>query len=243
MGGGKQRRAMERNAAAQERIAGTQERTSARFLEQGEEDRAFQREQYERILPVAEGLTSQFDPTRYAELERPDVSAGIRRDYSDETADIEQNKNRALAVAEDYYTSSGLGRTGIRGQGMAGIVRGSLSDRGGARRRMQNRLTDESLNKYQDALSRRDREAALGVAGANIMAGQQGVFDPTRSNQLGAGTLAGAAGTQGSAAQTSYQASRIPTTGSIIGGIAGGALSLAAPGAGGLKGIWKGGRT
>ena len=243
MGGGRQRRAMDRNAASQERIAGTQERSSTRFFDQAEADRAFQKEQYEKIDPFAQNLIGQFDPSGYANLERPDVSAGIRRDYSDETADIEQNKNRALAMAEDYYTSSGLGRTGIRGQGMAGIVRGSLSDRGGARRRMQNRLTDESLNKYQDALNRRDREASLGVAGANIMAGQQGVFNPATSERLGTGSLSGAARTQGGAAQTSYQASRIPGWGSIAGGIAGKALGFAAPGAGGLKGIWKGGNT
>ena len=241
MGGGKQRRAMERNARASERIAATQERNSQRFLDQGEADRAFQKEQFEKVDPFSQSLIGQFDPSGYANLERPDVSAGIRRDYSDETADIEQNKNRALATAEDYYTSSGLSRTGIRGQGMAGIVRGSLSDRGGARRRMQNRLTDESLNKYRDALGRRDREAALGVAGANIMAGQQGVFNPATSERLGTGSLTSAVGSRGSASRTHYQASQIPGVGSIIGGVAGGALGMATPG-GGLKSIWKGGK-
>ena len=110
MGSGKQKKSMERQGVAQERISETQERLGGKFIEQGDEDRAREQELFEMIRPYAEKLMGLGDPSKYGDLERPDVTGTIRRDYSDELADITQSKNRALADAEGFYTSSGLSK-------------------------------------------------------------------------------------------------------------------------------------
>lgn len=229
MGSGKQKSAMERQARAQERISQTQERLSGKFIEQGDADRAREQELFEMIRPYAEGLTKLFDPAKYEDLERPDVTGQIRRDYADERADITQNKNRALADAEGFYTSSGLRRSGSMGAGLAGIARGALSDQGSARRRMQGRLTDESLSGYYDQLTRRGEDVNIGLQGINALQGQQAVFNPQRGYGFGSGNLGGAAGTRRGAAGTYEASAKLPSVWSKVGGVAGAAAGMVKP--------------
>lgn len=227
--GGSSKRAVTRQGEAQERISETQERLGQEFLDQSKTERARQEELFKQIQPFAQQLMGIYQPGNFEGVERPDISAQIRRDYSDELTDIETSKNRAIAEAEGFATSSGLARSGIRGVGLARVARGALEDRGGARRTMQQRLTDESLGQYYDKRAERGEDISASVAGGNILAGQQGVFNPQGLYGLGAGQYGGAAQTRRGAAQTHQAASRIPGIWSKVGGIAGAGLSLANP--------------
>ncbi len=229
MGSGKQKKAMEEQARAQSRIAQTQENLSGKFIEQGDADRAREDELFEMIRPYAEGLMSLSDPSKYGDIERPDVTGTIRRDYADELADITQSKNRALADAEGFYTSSGLRRSGSMGAGLAGIARGALSDRGSARRRMQGRLTDESLAGYYDKLSRRGEDINIGLQGANVLSGQQAVFNPQRGYGTGSANLGAAGSTRGAAASTYEASAKLPSVWSKVGGVLGAGASMVKP--------------
>lgn len=242
MGSGKQKRAMETQARAQERIAATQERLGSKFIEQGDEDRVREQELFEMIRPYAQGLMELGDPAKYGDMERPDVTGMIRRDYADERADITQSKNRALAEAEGFYTSSGLRRSGSMGAGLASIARGAMSDQGSARRRMQGRLTDESLAGYYDKLTRRGEDVNIGLQGANVLRGQQAVFNPQRGYGTGSGNIGAAGGTRGAAARTYEASAKLPSVWSKVGGVVGAGLSIANPATaagGGLRQVVK----
>lgn len=242
MGGGEEKKRLREDAATQRRYADIYERQANEQAQIAREDREFQQGLFDRISPFAEGLINQFDPEQFQGLERPDMMSKIRRDYNAEIADALQGRNRALADSEDFYTSSGMGRTGQRGMSAGAIYSMGNRASGDAFRRMKDRESQEMLDSYYDKVDRGNERAQLGVAGTNILAGQQGVFNPQSSWAGARGSMAGASGATGAGSQTTYQASQIPSTWSKIGGAAMGLAGTALGGpaaAGGLSGIWR----
>lgn len=262
MGQNRQRNAMLSNARSQERIAGTQERTAAEQAEFGREDREYQQQIRDELSPFADLLMGVFDPDKvygegseFPDIERPDFTGMVRRDYFDDLDAIEQGQNRNVARAEETLTASGLARSGIRTGGLGAIMRGGEADRSLARRNMQSRMEGESRDSYADsrdwALRRHADKRSLGseranlaISGANIKSGQQATFSP---QPWFAGSGAGynsSVGSLGNASSTRYSAAQLPTNWSVAGGIAGSALGAASgfAGGGGLSSVWRGGR-
>ena len=256
MGNGARKRQIDADAASQRRIADTQERVANESLENSREDRELQKQIFfENIAPIAEKLIGTFDPSAYdslsfPDIQRPDFKGQIRRDYYDDIAGIEQAKNSAVAQAEDYYTSSGLGRTGIRTGGLGSIARGAGADQSLARRNMQarNEMEDRdayadsrelSLLRHADSRSANSERLNAGIAGANIMAGQQGTFNAPQWFSMGQGGYGAASGGYGNAAGTTQRAASIPGIGSTIAGFSGGMLGAALGNPGGLSSIWR----
>ena len=232
MGGAKSEKdAMTRQAAAQERVAGTQERLGNEQIAQSKEDRAFQKMVYEKLGPYAEKLIGTFDPAARQDLVRPDQTPQIRRDYFDNLAAIEQAKHTNIAGYEDVMTSSGMGGSGLRSAGVGSILRGAGQEQATARRDMQARRSEEGLAGYYDKVDRSNENAQLGLAGVNVLAGQQGVFNPAQSVYAAQGGLNMAGAGYGGAAQTTYNKAQLPGAWSKIGAIAGAGLGIA-------KNIW-----
>lgn len=178
----------------------------------------------------------------FQDIARPDLSGQIRRDYAGNLADIQQDVNTGIGSSEDYYTSIGLGRSGMRGMGFGNVVRGGDIARAQARQTEQGRLTDEQLQAYNDALRRRGMDINARLQGANVLTGQQSVFNPYADASLAGSSLSGATGGRSAAGAGFYNASQIPGTLSkvlsAIGGVAGAAMPMF--GAGGMFG--QGGR-
>lgn len=239
---------MRRNAASQERIARTQEDLAKAQIERGDEDRALSKEMFEQIRPVAEMMLQGFDPeqvygnaTPFPDIQRPDFTGMIRNDYADDRAAIDAGKNQSLAQLSDHMTATGMSRMGISGLGIGSIMRGAEGDQSLARRNMQSRLEGEARDAYADsrdlALMKHSDQRALGdqraqiaTAGANIMSGQQATFNPGQWYNSGMSGYNAAGGLQGGAAQTRYNAARLPGALQTIGGLAGGIAGSAIPG-------------
>lgn len=240
MGRKKEADRIREQADAQARIAGTQENLAGKFVGYADEDRARQAELYGRVSPVAERLTS--DP--FAGLARPDLSEAYGRYYADEKAGIQEQQNKSLADVAEYAGGSGAARTGAGGLGLGAIFRGADRARTEARRGYQENLTKERLAGYEDELNRRKLNVDAAVTGADILEGQQRQFDPARTAAIGMGGLSQAVGSRGAATGGYETSARMPGRFSWLGGLAGGALNLAAnavlPGAG-LRNIWRGG--
>lgn len=242
MGGNSQKRAIEQNAATQRRIADEDIARSREQTQIAREDREFQRSLFEQIRPFAESLVGTFDPEEYSKLTRPDMSSLIRRQYGDEIAENMRNRNRALAESEDFYTAGGLGRSGMRGMSAGSIYAQGNRVAGDAYRRMQDRLSQEDLDAYYDARDRANERAQLGLSGVNVMAGQQGVFDPNVAYRGSTASSQAASSGLGQSSQGYYRSSQIPSGWSRAIGAATG-LGMAALGnPSGLKNIWSGGR-
>ena len=250
MGARKQKKALESTARSQERFADIFESLGdANIAEAGERD-ARQEEIWQKyILPTAEKFLGSFDTegfdTPFPTIERPDFTGGIRRDYHDDLASIEADKNRAGAEANDYMTASGLTRSGAHGGAIGSIMRGADMDRSSARRNMQGRLEGESrdayadqrelaLLKHGDTRAQSGERAQLGLAGANIMSGQQATFNPIPFQSLGSGNYGRGLGSLEAAGDSRYRAGQLPGTFSTIAGAAG-----AVAGGGGLSRLWK----
>lgn len=234
-----QSEAQARIAAAQEGMAGTQAALGRKYSEQSDADRAFQQMIFEKIRPMGEGLVS--GQTGYGDIARPDVSGQIKRNYAQQLADIQGNVNRDVAGSEDYATSMGLGRSGIRGMGFGAAMRGGDVARTAARGAEQEQLTGEQLAGYEDTMRRRGLDINTRLQGANVLAGQQAVFNPAVSASLGesaysgaGGSLAGGTASRGAAAGGFHAASQMPSPfakiAGTVAGVAGAALG--APGFG-----------
>jgi len=261
MGGGAQREAIRRNAEAQERIANTQTRLGDEQIQTGREDRAFQKELFDRIAPFAESLIGTFnaddygDGSPFPDIQRPDFSANIRRDYADDLAGIEAGKNKSVGNALETLSASGLSRSGIATGGLGAIMRGSEADRSLARRTMQDRLEMENRDAYADSRDlalmehgdtrgRESERANLATAGANILAGQQGTFSPQPWYAGGGSSYNAATGSLGNASGARFNSTQIPGAWSQIGGAVGAGLGAAGTLAsgGGLSSVWRGRR-
>jgi hypothetical protein len=246
----KEKDIVKEQAAAQARIAGTQEAVGGQFLGYSAEDRARQIAAGGQISDVAGRLTA--DPyAGMARPARPDMTPAFGRQYADEQAAIEADKRRSLGDVADYMAGSGAARTGSAGSGMGAVFRGADVARTGARRTLQERQTGEKtaqfedeVARYQDELARTGAGLEAGVQGANILERQQTIMDPTRTAAVGTTNLAQATASRGAAAQSQESAARMPGRWSWLGGLAGGALNLAAnaaaPGSSGLRNIWRG---
>jgi hypothetical protein len=221
-----------RIAESQEALANTQSGLGQKYVGQGDTERALQQDVYGQLSPLAASLMA----SPYAGIQRPDISAQIRRDYASNLANIQNDVNRNIAASEDYYTSMGLGRSGMRGMGFGGAVAGGQAATQAARQAEQQALTGEQLARYQDILQRKGLDIGAAMQGAGILRGQQDVFNPYASAQLGesayAGAgreLAGATGSRGTAIGGFRTASQMPSTWSRIAGIAGGVLGALGP--------------
>jgi hypothetical protein len=191
-------------------------------------------------------MLGMFDPNDPGYAARPDISPQIRRDYMDDLAGIEQGKHRNVADYEDFATAGGLSRSGTRGAGLGQIVRGAQEETGTARRNYQQRLTDESLARIEDARRVAGMKANLATAGANVAQGQQATFNPAPYFSMGSGNVDQSANTLGQSSQGYYQSGSLPSKWSTVGGIVGQGLgmasNLAGPGGGlkGMRNIWSG---
>lgn len=240
---------IKRQAEAQARAAETQERIANRFFEYSDADRARQQALAERISPVAERFINE---NPFATMRRPartDLTGTYRRGYADELAGIQADEGRALATSADYARGSGAARTGATGMGLGAVFRGSDAARTGARRGFQENLVAETVAQDADRLAGYEEEKErtglglnLALQGANLLGGQQAVFDPGRSASVGTSNLAQSVGSRGASADTFRTSATLPGRYSWLGGLAGGALNLASnavlPGAG-LSNIWR----
>lgn len=263
MGAGKEKKEIQRNSASQRGISEHQQQIGDEQLGIGRENLDTQKSILDMLTPYIEQMVSTFDPTEYnaqfPDIQRPDMSGQIRRDYMGGLADIEQQKNRNIADYEDYATAGGLSRSGNRGAGLGAIVRGAQEQTGTAREDYQRNLRDEELARYQDSrdLALRKIEDArrmagmktqAAVAGANIAQGQQAVFNPTPYMSMGSNNIDQGANTLSQSSQGYYQSGRLPSAWSTVGGIVGQGLGMATNAAsmgsgGGLKSIrniWSG---
>lgn len=228
----KDRNAVRQQAEAETRIATTQEELAKRSAGESDLDRAFREKLFNLIQPTATTMMSK----PFSGIERPDLSPQIRRQTADELAGIQGDVNKGIAGSEDYFSSMGMGRSGARGMGFGSVVRGGDIARSTARRGMDTALNAEQLAKYEDTLARRGMDISAGTAGANILQGQQGMFDPYRSAGLAQTALQGATGTRGQAIGGFEAASRMPSPFSRVLGAAGGALGAISP-MGGFYGV------
>lgn len=237
-------------AEAQARTAATQEAIANRFFDYSDADRARQQALFERISPIAERFMTE-DP--YATMKRPartDLTGTYGRNYADELAGIQTDENRAMATAADYATGSGAARTGAGGLGLGAAFRGADVARTGARRGYQENLVGETvaqdvdkLAAYEEEKERKGLGLNLALQGANVLQGQQAIFDPGRTAAVGTTNLAQSVGSRGAAAGGFETSAKLPGKYSWLGSLAGGALGLAsnavAPGSGGLRNIWR----
>lgn len=253
---------LKRYATSQERVAGQQEGVAAEqrafydFLKSmGIEDRAIQQQIFEQVGPLAETLMGTYRPEEYADLERPDrpdQSEFYTRAYKKELAGIQDLQNLNISDAADFYQSAGLQRTGVQGRGYGAVRAAADTGRTEAGTRLSDNLAreeiygfEDKLGGYYDALSKRDQDVNISLAGTGVLAGQQQTFDPNTSyrgasSNLGAAgsTYGGAGGTYGRAADTRERAAKLPSTWSRVGGAVRAGVSIAAdmyaPGSGSL---------
>ena len=235
MGRKKEADSIKAQADAQNRIAQSQEDFGNKYFAQADKNQARQDEIYGQISPFATDLLAN-DP--YAGVARPDMSELYRRNYADQTAGIEADTARSVGDVGDYQVGSGAARTGSAGTGGLGAVfRGRDLATTAARRDLQTDLSNEKLAGYEDTMQRKGLGLAAKMQGANILQGQQAVYDPYKATAVGAGGLAGGAGTRSAAAGTYERSANLPGKYSWLGGLAGAALgvgaSAVAPG-----GIW-----
>lgn len=171
------------------------------------------------------------------------MSEFYRRNYADREAGIAKDTGQAMGDLSDYQIGTGAARTGSAGTGGLGqVLRARDEATATSRRGLQTDLSTDKLAQYDDQMQRTSQGLSAAAQGANILQGQQAVFDPYKATGVGATESAGATGSLGASSTGYREAASLPGKYSWLAGLAGSALGAAgsamAPG-GGLSQIWK----